>query len=86
MGLKKAVQGQRKNYPAQYAAQGCGQGSWNPAHLKAHKGGGINGQRPWCHLGNGDNVRKHFSADPVVLIYHLFLDEGNNCIPAADAQ
>ena len=57
-----------------------------PGDLDAHKGGGIDGDGPRSHLGDGDEIGELRHVQPVVDIHHLGLDEGEGRIPPAKAE
>ena len=74
MAAEKSVHKSGQKDAGNYAAKGGRQGAGNTGNLKAYKSGGIYCQRPWSHLGDGDNISKDFLGNPAVFVYYLFLN------------
>ena len=84
--LEEEMQQKRGCRSRQYASQRSRDGSGNARYLQFHKGGCVDRQRAGRHLGERDDVRKHFLRDPAVVDNHLIPDHRDDGISSAYAE
>lgn len=61
-------------------------GAGNACDFRADKGGGVEGDRSRCHLGDRDQMGELVHREPGVFADDLFLDQRQRCIAAAERE
>ncbi len=86
MALKKPAERNGNNNACQYAADGRQDSAPDPRNLQTHKGGSVDSQGTWRHLGYGDDICKGFLGNPAVNLHDLLLNQRDNRVAAPNAE